>query len=137
MNKLVATGLESKFHLFDLRTQHKTKGFTSLTHHQNTSNTTGWAIKHLPQNRDVFITSSGAGNLELFKYHYPPSRTVLEDDVLVGVVGKVESLQTVTLAEQPISAFDWSTDKIGLFCFAAYDQQVRVGMVVLCLTLGY
>lgn len=30
MNKLVATTLESKFHVFDLRTQHPTKGFTSL-----------------------------------------------------------------------------------------------------------
>lgn len=31
MNKLVATTLESKFTLYDLRTQHQTKGFSSLT----------------------------------------------------------------------------------------------------------
>ena len=31
MNKLVATTLESKFHVYDMRTQHPTKGFASLT----------------------------------------------------------------------------------------------------------
>lgn len=30
MNKLVATSLEGKFHVFDLRTQHPTKGFASV-----------------------------------------------------------------------------------------------------------
>jgi hypothetical protein len=31
MNKLVATSLEGKFHVFDMRTQHPTKGFASVT----------------------------------------------------------------------------------------------------------
>ena len=31
MNKMVVTSLESKFNVFDLRTQHPTKGFASLT----------------------------------------------------------------------------------------------------------
>lgn len=31
MNKLVATSLEGKFHVFDMRTQHPTKGFASLS----------------------------------------------------------------------------------------------------------
>ena len=31
MNKMVVTSLESKFKVFDLRTQHPTKGFASLT----------------------------------------------------------------------------------------------------------
>ena len=31
MNKMVVTSLESKFSIFDLRTQHPTKGFASLT----------------------------------------------------------------------------------------------------------
>ena len=30
MNKLVATTLEGKYHLFDMRTQHPKKGFASL-----------------------------------------------------------------------------------------------------------
>lgn len=31
MNKLVATTLEAKFHVYDLRTHHPQKGFTSLS----------------------------------------------------------------------------------------------------------
>ena len=31
MNKLVATSLEAKFSVYDVRTQHPTKGFASLT----------------------------------------------------------------------------------------------------------
>jgi len=31
MNKLVATCLESKIHVFDVRTQHPGKGFASVT----------------------------------------------------------------------------------------------------------
>ena len=31
MNKLVATTLESKFHVFDVRTQHPTTGFATLS----------------------------------------------------------------------------------------------------------
>ena len=31
MNKMVITSLESKFSVFDLRTQHPTKGFAMLT----------------------------------------------------------------------------------------------------------
>ena len=31
MNKIVATTLEAKFHVYDLRTHHPQKGFTSLT----------------------------------------------------------------------------------------------------------
>jgi len=31
MNKLSATTLESKFHVYDMRTQHPTKGFASVT----------------------------------------------------------------------------------------------------------
>ena len=31
MNKLVVTGLESKFSVYDMRTQHPTKGFANLT----------------------------------------------------------------------------------------------------------
>ncbi len=31
MNKLVATSLEGKFHVFDMRTQHQTKGFASVS----------------------------------------------------------------------------------------------------------
>lgn len=47
----------------------------------------------------------------------------------MGVVGSVERIQTAHVAEQPIGAFDWSPDKMGLCCFAGFDQQLRVGLV--------
>ncbi len=29
-------------------------------------------------------------------------------------------------AEQPVTGFDWSADKLGLFCCGSFDQCVRV-----------
>ncbi|KAF3841821.1 hypothetical protein F7725_023772 [Dissostichus mawsoni] len=39
MNKLVATSLEGKFHVFDMRTQHPTKGFSSVSEKNATLST--------------------------------------------------------------------------------------------------
>ncbi|KAJ3289480.1 WD repeat-containing protein 92 [Rhizoclosmatium sp. JEL0117] len=130
MNKLVVTSVESSFQLFDMRTQHPTHGFTSLSQ-KNRDNTTIWTVRHLPQNRDIFITSSGSGSLNVYKYNYPASRVAQDptDKKNIGVVGSVELLNNATLAEQPISAFDWSPDKPGLCVFTAFDQQVRVAIV--------
>ncbi|KAJ3276996.1 WD repeat-containing protein 92 [Terramyces sp. JEL0728] len=118
MNKLVCTGLEAKSHVFDMRTFHPTKGYTSLSQKANNTNITGWLVKHLPQNRDLFI-------------HYPPSRIKRDeqDKHDQGVVGKVELIQSNNVAEQPVGAFNWSPDKAGLCVFAAYDQTVKIGMV--------
>ncbi|XP_043911889.1 dynein axonemal assembly factor 10 [Protopterus annectens] len=65
MNKLVATSLEGKFHVFDMRTQHPTKGFASVSEKAHKS--TVWQARHLPQNRDIFMTTGGGGNLHLWK----------------------------------------------------------------------
>lgn len=132
MNKLVVTGLESKFHLFDLRTFNEKKGGFARLEHKVADNSTVWCVKHLPQNRDIFITSGGAGNLDLFRYKYPTNRVLKgkpDEGGDVGVVGTLERLQTANLAEQPISAFDWSPDKLGLCAFAGFDQRVRVALV--------
>lgn len=93
MNKLVATSLEGKFHVFDLRTQHPTKGFASVSEKVSPESakhfipttlsfylssllllsvsqahkSTIWQVRHLPQNRDIFMTTGGAGNLHLWK----------------------------------------------------------------------
>ncbi|KAJ3320848.1 WD repeat-containing protein 92 [Blyttiomyces sp. JEL0837] len=130
MNKMVVTSLESSFKVFDLRTKHPTDGYASVTEKSH-DNTTVWTVRHLPQNRDLFITSGGNGSLNLFKYHYPAKRcqkdAKAEHDV--GVPGTIEKLNHATVAEQPVSSFDWSPDKLGLFVFSAFDQQVRVGIV--------
>ncbi|KAL7752446.1 WD repeat-containing protein 92 [Sorochytrium milnesiophthora] len=127
MNKLVATTLESSFSVYDLRTLHAEHGFAS-TH----ENTTIWAVRHLPQNRDVFLTSGGNGTLRLYKYRYPSSRSRPDDTDAKkprGVAGTVEQLQSATLTDQPIASFDWSVDKMGLCAMTSFDQTVKVGIV--------
>ncbi|XP_055880420.1 dynein axonemal assembly factor 10-like [Biomphalaria glabrata] len=132
MNKLVATTLESKFHVFDMRTQHPSKGFTSLTEKAHKS--TVWLARHLPQNRDVFMTLGGNGSLHLWKYSYPSSRSRKDTDGQeIGVAGTVDLLQNVTLSTQPISSYDWSPDKMGLSVCTAFDQTIRV---IICTKLN-
>ncbi|TWW78388.1 dynein axonemal assembly factor 10 [Takifugu flavidus] len=128
MNKLVATSLEGKFHTFDLRTQHPTKGFASVSEKAHKS--TIWQVRHLPQNRDIFMTTGGAGNLHLWKYEYPAQRRKKDSDgVDVGVAGSLNLLQNVTLSTQPLNSLDWSPDKQGLCVCSGFDQCVRVLIV--------
>ncbi|XP_077138693.1 dynein axonemal assembly factor 10-like isoform X1 [Ranitomeya variabilis] len=128
MNKLVATSLEGKFHVYDMRTQHPTKGFASVTEKAHKS--TIWQVRHLPQNRDVFMTTGGVGSLHLWKYEYPAQRSRKDPDgVDIGVAGMVSLLQNVTLSTQPISSIDWSPDKKGLCVSTSFDQTVRVLIV--------
>ncbi|XP_031554610.1 WD repeat-containing protein 92-like [Actinia tenebrosa] len=128
MNKLVVTTLESKFHVYDLRTQHPDKGFASLSEKAHKS--TVWCARHLPQNRDVFMTCGGSGTLNLWKYSYPAKRVEKDGNELdMGVAGSVMLLQNATLSQQPISSFDWSPDKAGLCLCTSFDQSVRVIVV--------
>jgi WD repeat-containing protein 92 len=73
MNKFTVTTLESKFRVYDARTQHPTEGFAHLSEKAHKS--TVWLAKSLPQNRDIFMTGGGNGGFNLYKYHYPASRT--------------------------------------------------------------
>jgi len=85
MNKLVATTLESKIHVFDMKTQHNEKGFASVVEkvidrillfifgylffilYGKAHNSTVWLGRHLPQNRDIFMTCGGSGSYYLWK----------------------------------------------------------------------
>lgn len=128
MNKLVATTLESKFHVFDVRTQHPEKGFTSLSEKAHKS--TVWCVRHLPQNREIFMTCGGSGSLNLWKYSYPDQRVTKDaKDLDMGVMGSVSMLQNACLSTQPITSFDWSPDKEGLCVCTALDQSLRVIIV--------
>ncbi|XP_078086520.1 dynein axonemal assembly factor 10 [Mustelus asterias] len=125
MNKLVATSLEGKFHVFDMRTQHPTKGFASVS--EKVYKSTIWQVRHLPQNRDIFMTAGGSGNLHLWKYEYPAQRSKKDsENTDMGVAGTVILLQNVTVSTQPIGSLDWSPDKQGLCVCTAFDQTVRV-----------
>ena len=97
MNKMAVTTLESKFRVFDMRTQHPTNGFACLSekvgkcsallifrkrmqtfdsfkHSEHlvffrlflfplwqAHKATVWCARHLPQNRDLFMTGGGNG----------------------------------------------------------------------------
>jgi len=54
MNKLVATTLESKIHIFNMRTNHPDLGYAGMS--EMAHNSTIWGAKHCPQNRDLFMT---------------------------------------------------------------------------------
>jgi WD40 repeat protein len=128
MNKLVAVGLEGKISLFDMRTQHPSDGFASLNL-KTPDTSTIWAVKHLPQNREIFITS-GANSLNLYHYNYPNARSKKDSNgQMQGVVGSLNLLNHAIVAEQPVNSFDWNRDKMGLCVFTGYDQMVRVGII--------
>ena len=128
MNKLLATTLESKFHVFDVRTFHPDKGFPKLTEKGHKS--TVWCGKHLPQDREIFATTGGNGSVMLWKYSYPELRVKkLGDGTEVGVAGKTVPLQNASLTTQPITSFCWSPDKMGLAVCSGLDQAIRVVIV--------
>jgi len=124
-NKLVVSTLESRYRLYDMRTQHPVHGFSFLS--QEAHQSTVWGCRHLPQNRDIFMTCGGNGSLELWKYSYPTQRHIKERDGHdKGVLGTVEQLQKKTFSTQPIASFDWNADKEGLAVMGVLDQTVRV-----------
>ena len=45
-----------------------------------------------------------------------------------GVAGTVEEIAQAEMSTQPVCAFDWSPDRLGLFACAALDQSVYVGI---------
>ena len=125
MNKLVVTTLESKFHVFDMKTYHPEKGYSDLAELAHKS--TIWGVRHLPQNRDLFTTLGGNGALNIYKYHYPSNRVIQDlEGIDQGVCGKVELLNEKTVAAQPIVGLDWNSDKLGLACTVSLDQKCSV-----------
>ncbi|XP_055608058.1 dynein axonemal assembly factor 10 [Uranotaenia lowii] len=138
MNKLVVSTLEGGLHVFDMRTQHPEKGFAQLTERNagqslgtngviSGAKSTVWTVKHLPQNRDIFVSCGGSGSVRLWLYHYPAKRVnqIAEGEVC-GVPGSLEMLNATTLSTQPVHTFDWSPDRQGLAVCGAFDQTVRV-----------
>ena len=93
MNKFAVTTLESKFRVYDARTQHPTEGLAYLSEKAHKS--TVWLARHLPQNRDLFMTGGGNGGFNVYKYSYPSARTTTaKDNHPMGVAGSVELLNS-------------------------------------------
>lgn len=125
MNKLVVTTLESKIHAFDLRTLHPDLGYAGLS--EVAHNSTIWGAKHLPQNRDIFVSLGGNGSMNLYKYNYPNQRSVNDENgIPKGVIGNLTLLNSKDVTTQPIVGYDWHPDKIGLSTMVALDQSVKV-----------
>lgn len=89
-SQLVVTTLESKFRMYDMRTQHSTSGFAYLSEKAHKS--TVWLAKHLPQNRDLFMTGGGNGGFNLYKYHYPNCRVKQDKVRMMSRVPRCASL---------------------------------------------
>ncbi|XP_050074961.1 dynein axonemal assembly factor 10 [Anopheles maculipalpis] len=138
MNKLAVTTLEGGLHVYDMRTQNPKNGFASVKEKTvgqslgtngviSAAKSTVWTVKHLPQNRDIFVTGGGSGNVRLWLYHYPEKRSkTLTDGEEEGVAGTLEMLHATTLSTQPVHTFDWSPDRQGLAVCGSFDQTVRV-----------
>ena len=125
MNKLVATTLESKCQVFDMKTFHPEQGYACVTELPQKS--TIWGAKHLPQNRDIFMTHAGNGGLNLYKYNYPAKRSIKDEQGLdKGIPGTLTLLNEMVVSTQPVASFDWSPDKMGLACLACLDQTCKV-----------
>lgn len=129
MNKLAVTSLESKFRVYDMRTFHAPdSSYAFLT--ESAHKSTVWLARHLPQNRDVLLTTGGNGTLNLYKYEYPAQRSVEDSETGAqrGVAGSVSLLNSRKLSDQPIVALDWHADKQGLFVCTALDQTIKIGI---------
>uniref|UniRef100_A0A182NJA8 WD repeat-containing protein 92 n=1 Tax=Anopheles dirus TaxID=7168 RepID=A0A182NJA8_9DIPT len=138
MNKLAVSTLEGCLHVYDMRTQHAEKGFARVLERSvgkalgangvmYGTKSTVWTVKHLPQNRDIFMTGGGSGSVRLWLYHYPETRiNTLSEGVDEGVAGTIEMLHATSLSTQPVHTFDWSPDRQGLAVCGSFDQTVRV-----------
>ena len=131
-NKLSATCLEGRVHIWDLRTHHPKEGYAEWTDRVEKAHHTIWGGRFLRQNREIFVTMGGGGEITLWKYTYPEGGRVKKhskDDIDMGVAGKLQKLQNSQIAEQPISGLDWSPDKDGLAVTTAFDQKIRLVIV--------
>ncbi|XP_067874987.1 dynein axonemal assembly factor 10-like isoform X2 [Heterodontus francisci] len=125
LNKMVATTLEGRVHIFNMQKYHTIKSYTSRS--EKPYKFTAWTVRHLPQNRNIFITSGGTGCLHLWKYN--ESSTLLErtdherDDKDSTTI---TLLNTISVSSQPIGSLDWNTDKQGLCISASFDHSVHI-----------
>lgn len=125
MNKLLATTLEGRFTVFDMRTFNEQKGYASVT--EKISKDTLWQGKHLPQNRDIWAICGGQGKVSLFQYKYPAERSV--GDPPAGVPGRIELIQSQTFSTQPMYSLSWHKNKEGLAVMGSLDQSIYVAIV--------
>lgn len=123
IKKLSATCLSGYVHLWDLKSLQSIAKAPEVTEKVDKSSHTIWGGRYLYQNRNVFVTFDGSGSVKILKYKYPSDSK--KGDLTI-IPGCVEKLQECQISEQPISAFDWSPDKLGLAVSTSFDQKIRV-----------
>lgn len=137
MNKMAVATLEGGLLVYDLRTQHATKGFACVREKDagrslgsngvvHGAKATVWCARHLPQNREIFASCGGTGSIRLWLYQYPEKRARDTAGEVVGVAGSLKMLHATTVSSQPINCFDWCPDRIGLAVCGSFDQTVRI-----------
>ena len=124
MNKMVATTLDSKIFLFDLKNLEKNNYLRCNKLIGEVNNATVWGTKFLPQKRNIFISMGGNGSLNIYKYN--------DNDFYYDLDNNKRENKNLTLlsnniiCSQPIMGFDWHNTKSGLFCLVAFDRTVRI-----------
>ncbi|OEH80377.1 wd g-beta repeat-containing protein [Cyclospora cayetanensis] len=129
LNKLLVAALEGRLFTADLRTQHPEEGFAFQE--QKLSSGTVWGVHPLPQNREIAATCTGGGTVSILLYSYPDQRSIADPQtgLMRGVVGSQQILNDAEVSTQPVVAWDWHPQKIGLAISASLDQQIRLTVV--------
>lgn len=122
INKMVATTLDSKIYLFDLKTLDKNNNLIYEKLCDEVNNTTIWGTKFIPQRRDIFVSMGGNGTLNLYKYN---NSDLIGND-LKREKRKLILLNNNLICSHPIIGFDWNNAKFGLSCLVAFDHTVKI-----------
>ncbi|GAW82105.1 G-beta repeat protein [Plasmodium gonderi] len=128
-NKLICATLEGNIYVFNMDIYSEDSGY-AYSKDQVVSGTC-WGTPFLPQNRDIFASLGGDGNLALYKYVNPEKNYIFDETkgCKRGVVGELEKLNFLKVSTQPIISFDWNNNKLGLCVFASLDQTIRVYII--------
>ena len=128
MNKLAVVCLEGELAVYDMRTYNNESGFAGLA--IPVSKSTLWGCHFLPQDRETMAVTSGSGEMFLYRYSYPPQRSMRDDKGHeVGIVGSLECIGKSDVASsRPLISFDWNKGKKGLFITATLDQVLTAGI---------
>ncbi|SOV81396.1 G-beta repeat protein, putative [Plasmodium sp. gorilla clade G3] len=128
-NKLICSTLEGNIYIFNLDVYNEVSGY-SYSKDKIISGTC-WGTPFLPQNRDIFATLGGDGNLGVYKYVYPEKNSIFDEKIgcKKGIVGELNKLNDLNVSTQPIISFDWCKDKLGLSVMASLDQTIKIYII--------
>ncbi|KAI8384877.1 WD40-repeat-containing domain protein [Radiomyces spectabilis] len=103
-DRLIATTLHGVC-IIDLLTGQSTKL-------PSPSETTMWAVRHFPQQSNLFAVAGGDGQLRLWDAQHTE-----------------KPVASQSLSKHPIIAFDWNRDKKGLYACGSFDQTIKIGFM--------